>query len=102
MPTAASYVEVQYSVAKLIDSDAEITTEEFERAASEERAITMLDEKYGDIIDLSLIMRDPDNLREMEKELSAAVEGNSSDEYGIMENGLAGYVVHLTELMNAT
>lgn len=100
MPRASDYVAVQYQVAKLIDSDKELTTEEFVQAAREERAIAMLDERFGDIVDLSTITSKSDVMEEMEKEISAAVEGNTPDEYGIVESGLSGYVVHLTELVN--
>ncbi|NHN63801.1 hypothetical protein G9463_10900 [Haloarcula sp. JP-Z28] len=100
MSQPSDYVEIQYEVAKLIDSNKELTTEEFVKAAREERAISMLDSQFGDIVDLSLIKSQPGLMEEIEEELSAAVGGNPPKEYGIMENGLAGYVVHLTELID--
>ncbi|MBO4249482.1 hypothetical protein IL252_16870 [Halomicrobium sp. IBSBa] len=100
MPRASDYVAVQYEVAKLIDSDEELSTEEFVEAAREERAISMLQDRFGDVVDLSGITSKQDTVEEMEKELSAAVNGNTPDEYGIVENGFAGYVVHLTEMVH--
>jgi len=98
MPAASDYVAVQYAVAQLIDSGADLSTDEFVQAARDEHAISLLDDRYGDTVDLSTITSKPDVLAEMEQELSAAVGGNPPKEYGITNSGLAGYVVHLTEI----
>ena len=99
MPRAGQYVEVQYAVAQLIDAGVEMTTDEFVDAALQYEAIAKLEAEYGNIVDLSLVTSDPESLEKMEAELGEAVHGNPPREYGITESGLAGYSVHLTELV---
>ena len=101
MPTAGKYVVVQYAVAQLIDSNETLSVDDFMDAIRGERAIKILAEDYSEIVDLSVLTESPEELEEMEVELSETVMGNPPDEYGIVENGFAGYVVSLSEIINA-